>query len=83
MRTLFEVAEADVTRRVAEWSQRLDHWGDEADALIQRRELKQHRVSVAQERELVASMAPDRQLVRPLLIVVPTDAPVGAGEAHT
>ena len=82
MRTLFAVAEADARRRVDEWSQRLDRWSEEADVLLQRRELKQHRVSVAQERELVEAMAPDRQLVRPLLVVVPVDTPVGAGEAQ-
>lgn len=75
MRILFGAAEADVTRRVAEWSQRLDRWTEEADVLVQRSELKAYRVSVAQERELVESMAPDRQLVRPLLVVVPQNTP--------
>ena len=83
MRTLFGAAEADVTRRVAEWSQRLDRWTEEADVLVQRSELKQHRVSVAQERELVLSMAPDRQLVRPLLVVVPQNTPRDAGKVQS
>jgi len=83
MRTLFGAAEADVTRRVAEWSQRLDRWTEEADVLVQRSELKQHRVSVAQERELVESMAPDRQLVRPLLVVVPQNTPRDAGKVRS
>jgi len=78
MGTLFAAAEADVTRRVTEWSHRLDRWTAEADVLIQRSELKQRRVSVTQERELVESMAPDRQLVRPLLVVVPQDTPLDA-----
>ncbi|MGW7477071.1 helicase-related protein [Nonomuraea muscovyensis] len=71
MRDLFAAAEADVAKRVKEWSQRLDLWDEEAGVLIQRSELKQRRVSVQQERELVAAMNPDRQLVRPLLVVVP------------
>ena len=70
MRSLFEVAEADVTARVREWSLRLDRWDDEAGALIQRSDLKQRRVGVAQERQLIAAMEPDQQLVRPLLVVV-------------
>ncbi|MBT8225808.1 MAG: DEAD/DEAH box helicase [Dactylosporangium sp.] len=69
--TVFKAAEQDVARRVEESSQRLDRWEDEADVLIQRSEIKQRRTSVAQERELVQAMAPDRQLVRPLLVVVP------------
>lgn len=71
MRTLFAVAEADVSRRVDEWSHRLDQWSAQAAAMAQRAELRQRRLSVEAERELVESMAPDRQLVRPLLVVVP------------
>jgi len=71
MRSLFTAAEADVNGRVAAWSHRLDEWSELADALVQREELRQRRLSVEAERELVASMIPDRQLVRPLLVVVP------------
>lgn len=77
MRTLFAAAEDDVSRRVSQWSSRLDRWSAEADVLIQRSELKNRRVSVEQEREMVDSMSPDRQLVRPLLVVVPRDTPSG------
>lgn len=71
MRDLFAAAEKDVAHRVEQWSHRLAQWQDEADALVQRRDLKQRRVSIAQEQRLVADMNPDRQLVRPLLVVVP------------
>lgn len=71
MRDLFSAAEADVAHRVDEWTRRLDQWEREADVLYQRSELKQRRVTVEQERELVVAMSPDRQLVRPLLVVVP------------
>ncbi|MFF0372306.1 helicase-related protein [Micromonospora sp. NPDC005087] len=69
--TVFEAAEQDVADRVEQWSRRLEHWDEEAEALIQRSEVKQRRTSVDQERKLVQTMAPDRQLVRPLLVVVP------------
>ena len=56
-------------------------WTDEADALIQRAELSQRRVSVEEEQAIAARMVPERQLVRPLLVVVPADHPVaGSGE---
>lgn len=71
MRSLFRFAEQDVTARVREWSERLDLWDQDAEALIQRTGLKQRRVGVAQERALIAAMEPDQQLVRPLLVVVP------------
>lgn len=71
MAVTFAAAETDVAQRVSAWSRRLDRWDDEAGALIQRSGLAQHRVGVQKERELVTAMNPDRQLVRPLLVVVP------------
>jgi len=74
MRSLFGVAERDVTGRVREWSQRLDQWDDAAGALIQRTDLKQRRIGVAQERALIAAKEPDQQLLRPMLVLVPDGA---------
>jgi hypothetical protein len=71
MHDLFAASEKDVAHRVEEWSRRLDQWDQDADALIQRSDLKQRRITVQQERQMVAEMNPDRQLVRPLLVVVP------------
>ena len=71
MTAVFAVAEDAVTQRVQAWSARVRDWTQEADVLIQRSDLRQRRLSVDQERELAARMAPDRQLVRPLLLVVP------------
>lgn len=71
LRTVFDAAAQDVDRRVQSWSARLRRWDEEADALAQRREVRQRREWVAEEQELVRAMAPDRQLVRPLLVVVP------------
>ncbi|MEU8020962.1 helicase-related protein [Micromonospora haikouensis] len=68
---VFEAAERDAAQRVEDWTRRLDDWDAEADVLIQRSDLKQRRTSVEQEKALVQAMAPDRQLVRPLLVVVP------------
>ncbi|GLZ49475.1 helicase [Actinomycetospora sp. NBRC 106375] len=71
MHELFAAARDDVARRVEAWSGRFDRWDAEAGALIQRGELRTRRTSVAEERELATAMTPDRQLVRPLLVVVP------------
>lgn len=68
-----DAAAARVADVVDQWSQRLTRWEYEADALVQRSAVKQQRSGVRQERELVAAMAPDRQLVRPLLVVVPEE----------
>jgi len=70
MRQVFKAAEDDVSQRIEAWNDRLDQWDQKADAMPQLPGLKQRRVGVNQERELVAAMAPDRQLVRPLVVVV-------------
>ncbi len=77
----FDIAAAKAREQVERWSTRVDSWTHEAEALIQRGEIKQRRVSVEDEKRLAAGREPDRQLVRPLLVVVPQDHPVA--DAHT
>ena len=76
MAAVFAAAQDAITGRVEEWSRRVTDWTEEADALIQRSELRQRRVSVEEEQAIAARMVPERQLVRPLLVVVPQDHPV-------
>ena len=81
MSAVFAAAEDAVRLRVKEWSRRAADWTHEADALVQRAELRQRRVSIEEEQAIAARMIPERQLVRPLLVVVPADHPVaGPGE---
>jgi ERCC4-related helicase len=81
MAAVFAAAEEAITRRVEEWSRRVADWTARADALTQREGLRQRRVSVEEEKAIAARMVPERQLVRPLLVVVPQDHPVaGSGE---
>jgi superfamily II DNA or RNA helicase len=80
MSAVFAAAEDAVMHRVEEWSRRAQDWAYEADALIQRSELRQRRVSVEEERVIAARMTPERQLVRPLLVVVPQDYAVAASQ---
>jgi hypothetical protein len=82
MTALFAAAEDAVGHRVDEWSQRTAEWTREADVLVQRSELQRRRVSVKDEQAIVERMSPDRQLVRPLLIVVPRDYPAAGSEGE-
>ena len=87
MAATFAAAQDNITNQVAEWSQRVTDWTVEADALVQRSELRQRRVSVEVEQSIAARMVPERQLIRPVLIVVPRDHPVdgtanGSDESH-
>ena len=68
-------AREDVERRVAAWVRRAETWQAEADALIQRGAVRQRRSLVEQQERLSRDMSPDRQLVRPLLVVLPDDTP--------
>ncbi|MCD2186625.1 helicase-related protein [Actinomycetospora soli] len=74
MNEVFGAAKQDVAERVKQWSRRYDRWEEEADQAAQRLELRTRRASVAEEKELAQAMNPDRQLVRPLLVVVPEEA---------
>ena len=76
MAAVFAAAQDAITGRVEEWSRRVTDWTEEAAALIQRSDLRQRRVSVEEEKSIAARMVPERQLVRPLLVVVPQDHPV-------
>lgn len=73
MELTFAAADQSVADRVEIWSKRLRIWEDEADVMTQRPELRQRRISIQHEQELVLSMKPAQQLVRPLLVVVPAD----------
>ena len=68
---LAQASAASIDSSVDAWSQRVQRWEDEADALVQRGDLKQRRVTVDEERTIAESMKPDQRLVRPLLLVVP------------
>jgi len=71
MADIFQAAADDAEQRVQQWASRIDKWDDEAEALIQRREITDRRRGVAQQRALVEMMAPDRPLIRPILVIVP------------
>lgn len=77
----FAVAASTAQEQVDEWSTRFEDWTHEAAALIQRSEIRQRRVGVEEEKRLAAGRQPDRQLVRPLLVVVPADHPVAVSVA--
>lgn len=73
MDALFADNRKDVAERVARWSTRYERWEREAEQTAQRAELRTRRASVQEEKELAQKMNPDRQLVRPLLVVVPEE----------
>ncbi|MFT4187825.1 MAG: hypothetical protein QM621_04520 [Aeromicrobium sp.] len=71
--TVVDAAEQDTRARVAAWADRVNQWDDEADALIQRSEIRERRSLVVGEKEIAESLLPDQRMVRPLLVVVPKE----------
>ncbi|WP_067190477.1 helicase-related protein [Micrococcus lylae] len=76
---VFPAAEAAAQDRVDQWVRRTADWDEEADALVQRVQVQQRRVSVKDQEKMARDQSPARQLVRPLLLVVPADHPVQEG----
>lgn len=65
--------EKDTRSRVEAWADRVNKWDHEAEALVQRSEIKERRQVVSGEKEIAESLLPDQRLVRPLLVVVPKE----------
>ncbi|MFB9239644.1 helicase-related protein [Plantactinospora siamensis] len=70
-KTVFEAASRDAQQRVERWRRKLDAWDGQTAVLIRRSEAAASRERLDEERQLTEAMAPARQLVRPLLVVVP------------
>lgn len=81
MSALFAVAEESITERIDAFSRRAAAWTASAESLVQRDDLRQRRTGVEEEKAIAARMRPERQLVRPLLVVVPMDHPVAGSNA--
>jgi hypothetical protein len=81
MTALFAAAENSISERIDGFSRRAAAWTASAGELTQRSDLRQRRTSVEDEAAIAARMRPERQLVRPLLIVVPTGHPVAGSSA--
>lgn len=62
--------------RLEGWQARASAWTDQSDKLPQMASVRDRRTTVAEENRLAEQMAPDRSLVRPLLLVLPQDHPV-------
>ncbi|MDJ1369932.1 helicase-related protein [Gulosibacter molinativorax] len=67
-----------VEERVQRWLERVAEWEQDADALAQRRVLRERKSEISEEAQLAESMRPHHLSVRPLLVVVPVDWPVGS-----
>lgn len=71
----FTSAAREAERQVEGWASRASGWAEEADALLQRNDLRQRRLGVQEQERLAEQRRPERRNLRPLLVVVPTDQP--------
>ncbi|MDU7360673.1 MAG: helicase-related protein [Propionibacteriaceae bacterium] len=58
-------------QRIKRWSARTSDWQERAAEVAQRELVRNRRMTVAQEQQVIEDMRPTRRLVRPLLVVVP------------
>lgn len=72
-----EVAES----RVSQWRDRSDEWSTGAGELFNSAKWRDRSRRVREEAELAEQLRPEQRLVRPLLVVVPQNHPVGAESA--
>ena len=66
-----DAAAASARDRVSQWQRRAQAWQHDANALIQRSELRSHEAKVREEEEFARTMLPERKLARPLAIIIP------------
>lgn len=65
-----------IEQRVNDWFSRNEKWKQGALGFTQVSTLKKRIQTVDEEKELITSMQPNRSLLRPLLVAVPTETPV-------
>jgi hypothetical protein len=68
-----EAIRAETSQRIQDWLQRTQQWKQQALNMTQHTSLRQRSRRIDDEQALAQDMNPDRRLVRPLLVVVPTD----------
>jgi superfamily II DNA or RNA helicase len=84
MRWVLDAQEAATTERLAQWRKRAQRWHNDAEQLelfgAQRSKVSKLGQRINDEQRLADLLAPTQQLVRPLLIIVPTDTPAARKE---
>lgn len=80
MSTTIDAAKQTAETRVREWLDRAKAWDEKSADAKNRLHLGERRMSVKQEQELAELRRPERQHVRPMLVVVPADHPVATSE---
>ncbi|WP_231137672.1 helicase-related protein [Rhodococcus opacus] len=81
MQMVLDAQESAATERLDRWRRRADRWHAGAEQLElfagQRKKVDTLSRRIAEEQRLAESLAPTQQLVRPLLLIVPTDVATG------
>ncbi|GAA1727004.1 Type III restriction enzyme, res subunit [Dietzia kunjamensis subsp. schimae] len=81
LEAVFSQASAEADRRVTAWRERSHEWEHQAGELISSARLTNLSRRVREEAELAEQLRPEQRLVRPLLVVVPTDHPIAETSA--
>ena len=79
---LMQTARDATTARIRRWQDRAQSWTSESELLAQSATVRSRARTVTEDERLLNQLAPDRSLVRPLLLVLPADHPVAGTNAH-
>ena len=74
--TVFQSAQAAAQVQQEQWAARSGLWQADADALVQRKQLRYKKADVDSQAQYIKGLAPSRRLVRPILMMVPEGWPV-------
>ncbi|GAA3571397.1 DEAD/DEAH box helicase [Microlunatus spumicola] len=75
---LLAAAAEDAHARLDRWQERASTWTERSERVAQTALIKHRRLGVRDEKEMAQRLAPDRSLVRALVMVVPADETEGA-----
>lgn len=79
LQSTFGASQASAEQRLSEWQDRADQWQEDSlQATLpgMSKSLSKQRERIQEEQRIAASLAPSQRLVRPLLVIVPTNTPV-------
>ncbi|MET4004288.1 superfamily II DNA or RNA helicase [Arthrobacter sp. UYCu511] len=79
LHSIFDASQASAQQRLDGWMSRADQWQEDSlQATLPglKKALTKQRARIQDEQRIAASLAPSQRLVRPLLVIVPTNTPV-------
>ncbi len=82
LQPMMSAARKHADERIAHWVQRTEDWEDAREGAQTTLRLTRSENLIAQEKALIASLQPDRELIRPLVLVLPSTTTNNTADTH-